>query len=185
MALLGGVLRAAVQLPRDPLLRHQGRVHRPDLEGDDRARRQDPHSAQRRRRRQATGQIEEFLMKFNGEGIQHIALSATICSPRVDRLRAARRAADDARRRRPITRCSTSACPAMAEAGGELQTRGILLDGSDRGRRAAPAAADLLRDPARPGVLRVHPAQGRRRLWRGQLQGAVRVDRARPGARAA
>ena len=31
MALLGGLLRAPVQLPRDPLLRHQGRVHRPHL----------------------------------------------------------------------------------------------------------------------------------------------------------
>ena len=44
---LGQLLRAPVQLPRDPLLRHPGRVHRPHVEGDDRARRQDPHSAQR------------------------------------------------------------------------------------------------------------------------------------------
>ena len=68
------LLRAAVQLPRDPLLRHQGRVHRPDLEGDDRARRHDPHPAERGSRRKGSGQIEEFLMQFNGEGIQHIAL---------------------------------------------------------------------------------------------------------------
>ena len=44
---LGGLLRADLQLPRDPLLRHQGRVHGTHVEGDDRARRQDPHSAQR------------------------------------------------------------------------------------------------------------------------------------------
>ena len=44
---LGGLLREDLQLPRDPLLRHQGRVHRPHVEGDDRARRQDPHSAER------------------------------------------------------------------------------------------------------------------------------------------
>ena len=44
---LGGVLREALQLPRDPLLRHQGRVHGADLEGDDRAGRQDPHPAER------------------------------------------------------------------------------------------------------------------------------------------
>ena len=29
MAYLGDVLRAALQLPRDPLFRHQGRIHRP------------------------------------------------------------------------------------------------------------------------------------------------------------
>ena len=45
--LLGRLLREAVQLPRDPLLRHQGRVHRPDLQGHDRARRHDPHPAER------------------------------------------------------------------------------------------------------------------------------------------
>ncbi len=44
---LGRLLREAVQLPRDPLLRHQGRIHRPDQQGDDRARRQDPHPAER------------------------------------------------------------------------------------------------------------------------------------------
>jgi hypothetical protein len=44
--LLGGLLRKALQLPRDPLFRHQGRIYRPYLQGADRARRQDPHSAQ-------------------------------------------------------------------------------------------------------------------------------------------
>ena len=75
--------------------------------------------------------------------------------------------------------------PGHGQPVAELQTRGILLDGTHRGRQAAPAAADLLADAARPGVLRVHPAQGRRRLRRRQLQGAVRVDRARPGRAAA
>ena len=75
--------------------------------------------------------------------------------------------------------------PGHGEPVAELQTRGILLDGTHRGRQAAPAAADLLADAARPGVLRVHPAQGRRRLRRRQLQGAVRVDRARPDRAAA
>jgi 4-hydroxyphenylpyruvate dioxygenase len=36
----------------------------------------------------ATGQIEEFLMKFNGEGIQHIALLSSDLLPTLDRLRA-------------------------------------------------------------------------------------------------
>ena len=29
----GQLLREALQLPRDPLLRHPGRIHRPDLQG--------------------------------------------------------------------------------------------------------------------------------------------------------
>jgi 4-hydroxyphenylpyruvate dioxygenase len=86
--LLGRLLREAVQLPRDPLLRHPGRVHRPDLEGDDRAGRQDPHSAERGIEG-GGGQIEEFLMKFNGEGIQHIALLTDDIFATVDGLRAA------------------------------------------------------------------------------------------------
>jgi hypothetical protein len=45
--LLGQVLRAAVRLPRDPLLRHPGRIHRPHQRGDDGARRPDPHPAER------------------------------------------------------------------------------------------------------------------------------------------
>jgi 4-hydroxyphenylpyruvate dioxygenase len=38
--------------------------------------------------RQGGGQIEEFLMRFNGEGIQHIALSTPDLAATVDRLRA-------------------------------------------------------------------------------------------------
>src|SRR5690606_40733904 len=48
-------------------------------------------------------------------------------------------------------------------------------------RRGEPAAAsDLLGSAARAGVLRIHPAQERRGLWRGELQGAVREPRTRP-----
>ncbi len=42
-----GLLRAPVQLPRDPLFRHQGRQDRPAVEGDDRAGRHGAHPAQR------------------------------------------------------------------------------------------------------------------------------------------
>ena len=42
-----GLLRAPVQLPRDPLLRHQGRQDRPGVQGDDRAGRHRAHPAQR------------------------------------------------------------------------------------------------------------------------------------------
>ena len=44
---LVGLLRAHLQLPRDSLLRHQGRVHRAHVARDDGSGRQDPHSAQR------------------------------------------------------------------------------------------------------------------------------------------
>ena len=44
---LGRVLRAALQLPRDPLLRHQGRIHGPVLPRADQPGRQDPHPDQR------------------------------------------------------------------------------------------------------------------------------------------
>ncbi len=129
----------------------------------------------------STGQIEEFLMKFNGEGIQHIALLTDDLVASLDRLRAsgvplmspppatllrnARRTAALARRARG--RAAIARHPARR---------------LDRRRYAAPAAADLLRCRIRPRLLRVHPAQGRRRLRRRQLQGAVRVARARPGA---
>ncbi len=49
---LGRLLRAALQLPRDPLLRHRREGDRPLLEGDDLALRQDPHPAQREPGRQ-------------------------------------------------------------------------------------------------------------------------------------
>ncbi len=53
-----------------------------------------------------------------------------------------------------------------------------------RPRRGRLPAADLHRDRHRPagGVLRDHPALRGARLRRGQLQGPVRSDRARPGS---
>ncbi len=127
----------------------------------------------------STGQIEEFLMNFNGEGIQHVALLSDDLLKSVDSLRAAGvplMTAPNA----TYYEMLDERLPGHGERVGELQTRGILLDGSTEGGEAAPAAADLLADHARPGVLRIHPAQGRRRLRRRQLQGAVRVARARP-----
>ena len=119
-------------------------------------------------------------MKFNGEGIQHIALLHRRHARDHRQARAGRRAADDGAERR-TTRCSRSACPATARTSPRCR-RAASCRRQHRRRQAAPAAADLLPDAARPGVLRVHPAQGRRRLRRRQLQGAVRVDRARPDA---
>ena len=127
----------------------------------------------------STGQIEEFLMKYNGEGIQHIALLTDDLLATIDSLREAGVPLMTAP---PATyyEMLDERLPGHGEKVEELQARGILLDGTTEGGTAAAAAADLLADAARPGVLRVHPAQGRRRLRRRQLQGAVRVDRARP-----
>ncbi len=48
---VAGLLRAPVQLPRDPLLRHRGPGHRHQVQGDDQPLRQDPHPDQRGRQR--------------------------------------------------------------------------------------------------------------------------------------
>jgi len=83
----------------------------------------------------STGQIEEFLMKFNGEGIQHIALLTDDLIASVDSLRAAGVPLMTAP---PATyyRMLDERLPGHGENAAELQARGILLDGSTQG--AAP-----------------------------------------------
>ncbi len=79
-----------------------------------------------------TGQIEEFLMKFNGEGIQHVALLADDLYHSVDALRQAGV---------PLMKAPPAAyyemlegrLPGHGEPVAELQSRGILLDGSTEG----------------------------------------------------
>jgi len=76
-----------------------------------------------------TGQIEEFLMKYNGEGIQHIALLSDDLIATIDSLVAAGV---------PLMKAPPSTyyemlderLPGHGEEAAELQTRGILLDGS-------------------------------------------------------
>jgi len=82
-----------------------------------------------------TGQIEEFLMKFNGEGIQHIALLSDDLLRSVDSLRAAGIPLMSAP---PATyyRMLDQRLPGHGENAAELQSRGILLDGSTQGGRA-------------------------------------------------
>jgi 4-hydroxyphenylpyruvate dioxygenase len=75
------------------------------------------------------GQIEEFLMQFNGEGIQHIALGTDDLLATVDQLALAGVPFV------PVPPASYYALleqrlPAHGEPLGQLQTRGILLDGS-------------------------------------------------------
>ncbi|MCK6429352.1 MAG: 4-hydroxyphenylpyruvate dioxygenase [Burkholderiaceae bacterium] len=84
---------------------------------------------------QGTGQIEEFLMQFNGEGIQHIALLTDDIIGTVDKLQMAGV---------PLMTAPNSfyyemldeRLPGHGLPVGELQTRGILVDGStDGGKR--------------------------------------------------
>ena len=75
------------------------------------------------------GQIEEFLMKFNGEGIQHIALLTDDLIDTVDRLRAA---GVPLMKAPPATYYSMleQRLPGHGEAPADLQARGILIDGA-------------------------------------------------------
>jgi 4-hydroxyphenylpyruvate dioxygenase len=75
------------------------------------------------------GQIEEFLMKFNGEGIQHVALLSDDLIATIDRLRAAgvplMAPPPDTYYESLDTRLPGHGQPAEA-----LKARGILLDGN-------------------------------------------------------
>ena len=77
----------------------------------------------------SSGQIEEFLMKFNGEGIQHIALLTDDLLSSVDALQMAgvplMTAPNDI-----YYDMLQERLPGHGEPVGELQARGILLDGS-------------------------------------------------------
>ncbi|MDZ7858815.1 4-hydroxyphenylpyruvate dioxygenase [Sphaerotilus sp.] len=80
------------------------------------------------------GQIEEFLMQFNGEGIQHVALLTDNLPGTIDRLALAGV---------PLMTAPNEAyyemlderLPGHGQPVAELQTRGILVDGSTTGGR--------------------------------------------------
>jgi len=76
-----------------------------------------------------SGQIEEFLMKFNGEGIQHVALLTDDIFATIDKLALAGV---------PLMTAPNEVYYEMlghGESVAELQTRGILLDGSTAAAR--------------------------------------------------
>jgi len=79
-----------------------------------------------------SGQIEEFLMEFNGEGIQHIALLCDNLIDSVDKLQMAgiplMTAPNDV-----YYEMIEERLPGHGQPVGELQARGILLDGSTEG----------------------------------------------------
>jgi 4-hydroxyphenylpyruvate dioxygenase len=82
--------------------------------------------------KKGSGQIEEFLMKFNGEGIQHIALATSDLKATVDALQLAgvplMTAPNDAYYEMLDERLPGHGLPVA-----DLQTRGILVDGSTAG----------------------------------------------------
>ena len=82
--------------------------------------------------RQGGGQIEEYLMKFNGEGIQHIALICDDLPGTVDKLALAgvplMSAPGDS-----YYQMLDGRLPGHGQPVHELQTRGILIDGSTEG----------------------------------------------------
>jgi 4-hydroxyphenylpyruvate dioxygenase len=81
-----------------------------------------------------SGQIEEFLMQFNGEGIQHVALLTPDLKATVDSLALAgvplMSAPNDV-----YYEMLEERLPGHGEPVAELQTRGILVDGSTAGGR--------------------------------------------------
>jgi 4-hydroxyphenylpyruvate dioxygenase len=79
-----------------------------------------------------SGQIEEFLMQFNGEGIQHIALICDDLLDTIDRLALAGIPLLPAPNAIYYEMLETR-LPDHGQPVGELQTRGILLDGSTQG----------------------------------------------------
>jgi len=80
----------------------------------------------------STGQIEEFLMKFNGEGIQHVALLSDDLVASIDSLR---KAGVPLMKAPPATyyEMLDERLPGHGEQVGDLQARGILLDGTTEG----------------------------------------------------
>jgi 4-hydroxyphenylpyruvate dioxygenase len=78
---------------------------------------------------QGIGQIEEFLMAYNGEGIQHIAL---ICDDLIECWDALKAKGLPFMTAPPATyyEMLEERLPGHGEPVGKLQTRGILLDGS-------------------------------------------------------
>ena len=82
--------------------------------------------------RQGGGQIEEFLLKFNGEGIQHIALICDDLIDTVDRLAMAGVPLMSAPSESYYDMLEAR-LPSHGQSVSALQTRGILMDGSTDG----------------------------------------------------
>ena len=129
----------------------------------------------------AHSQIEEYLESYKGEGIQHIAVASERLYDAADALAANGVAfmpgPPDTYYEQSFARVPGHTEPIDAHAAARHPDRR-----RRRGRRPRDQdpAAGVLQDRDRPDLLRVHPEEGRRRLRRGQLPRAVRVDRGRP-----
>jgi len=82
--------------------------------------------------KKGSGQIEEFLMKFNGEGIQHIALLTEDLTATIDKLALAGVPLMSAPNE-VYYEMLEGRLPGHGEDVAALQTRGILVDGSTEG----------------------------------------------------
>jgi 4-hydroxyphenylpyruvate dioxygenase len=82
--------------------------------------------------RQGSGQIEEYLMQFNGEGIQHVALSTDNLCTTVDALRAAGVPLMTAPNAHYYGMLDER-LPGHGQPVDALQARGILMDGTTEG----------------------------------------------------
>ena len=96
-----------------------------------------------------TGQIEEFLMQFNGEGIQHVALLTDDLPGTIDKLRAAgiplMNAPKDS-----YYEMLAERLPGHGQDVAALSARGILLDGSTEGVAAGQPPRLLLQIFSQP-----------------------------------
>ena len=124
-------------------------------------------------------QIQEYLEHYDGPGVQHIALRtddivATVGALR-DRGVRFMSVPDDLLRRGP-----RAARPASTCRGPTSQRLSILVDRRRRTGYLLQIFTETITD--RPTLFfEIIERAGRQRLRRGQLQGAVRGDRARPG----
>jgi 4-hydroxyphenylpyruvate dioxygenase len=109
-----------------------------------------------------TGQIEEFLMQFNGEGIQHIALLTDDLVGTVDSLR---KAGVPLMTAPPATyyEMLDERLPGHGERAAELQARGILLDGTTAGD-VPPLAGEPPRGAGAAGAMAATSGSHRRLL---------------------
>jgi 4-hydroxyphenylpyruvate dioxygenase len=156
--------------------RHRDRVLRPDEQG--RGQRQQPGEvpAQRAGPRKRKSQIDEYLEFYGGPGVQHIALATNDI---VGTVRAMREMGVE------FLDAPDSYYDALGSGWGHPRPDRHAPRAEDprRPRRGRLPAADLHQAGAGPPdrLLRAHRAARVARLRQGQLQGAVRGDRAGAG----
>ena len=122
-------------------------------------------------------QIDEYLDFYRGPGVQHLAIATDNIIETVTALRD--RGVDFLQVPKAYYDSVLDRVGQIDEDLAPLKELGILVDRDDEGL----SAADLQQAGAGPAdaVLRDHSAEGRQELRQGELQGAVRGDRAGAG----